>query len=52
MESFVNTSQIKDLLQMDNLSTDHKAGLHAYTLDNLSSQFSKLVSKLGQSQKD
>ena len=45
-------AQIKDLLQMENLSIDHKAGLHAYISDNLSSQISKLVLKSGQSQKD
>ena len=37
-------SQIKDLLQMDNLSIDHKGELHAYTSDNLFSQISNLVS--------
>ena len=51
-QSFVKRSQIKDSLQTENLSIDHKVGLHAYILDNLSSQISGLVSKSGQSQKD
>ena len=51
-QSFVKRSQIKDSLQMDNLSINLKVGVHAYISDNLSSQISKLVSKSGQSQKD
>ena len=51
-QSFVKRSQIKNSLQTENLSIDHKVGLHAYISDNLSSQISELVSKSGQSQKD
>lgn len=42
-------SQIKDLLEMENLSIDHKAKLHAYTSTNIFSQINILVSKSGQS---
>ena len=41
--------EIANPLQIENLSIDHKVGLHAYISNNLSSQISKLVSKSGQS---
>ena len=44
-QSFVKRSQIKNSLQMENLSIDHKVGLHAYISDNLGSQIHKLVSR-------
>ena len=38
-------SEIKDLLKMENIGTDHKEYIYDYASDNLCSQIYKLVSK-------
>ena len=43
-QSFVIQFQIKDLLKMENRSTDKKGELHVYASDNLCFQISNLVS--------
>ena len=43
-QSFVIQFQIKYLLKMGNISTDHKEELHVYASDNIFSQISNLVS--------
>ena len=45
VESFSIQSQIKDLLKMVNISTDHKRNIYVYASDNLFSQINKLVLK-------
>ena len=44
-QSFPIQSEIKDLLKMENIVTDHKEYIYVYASDNLSSQVKKLVSK-------
>ena len=38
-------SEIKDLLKMENIGTDHKGYIYVYASDNLCSQINKLVLK-------
>ena len=45
-QSFSIQSEIKDLLKMENIGTDHKEYIYDYASDNLCSQIHKLVSKL------
>ena len=44
-QSFPIQSEIKDLLKMENIGTDHKEYIYDYASDNLCSQIHKLVSK-------
>ena len=44
-QSFSIQSKIKDLLKMENIGTDHKWYIYAYTSYNLCPQINKLVSK-------
>lgn len=44
-QSFSIQSEIKDLLKMENIGTDHKGYIYVYTSNNLCSQINKLVSK-------
>ena len=43
-QSFSIQSEIKDLLKMENIGTDHKGYIYVYASDNLCSQINKLVS--------
>ena len=42
-QSFSIQSEIKDLLIMENIGTDHKGYIYVYASDNLCSQINKLV---------
>jgi hypothetical protein len=44
-QSFPIESEIKDLLKIENIGTDHKEYIYDYASDNLGSQIHKLVSK-------
>ena len=44
-QSFSIQSEIKDLLKMENIGTDHKEYIYDYASHNLCSQIHKLVSK-------
>ena len=44
-QSFPIQSEIKDLLKIENIGTDHKEYIYDYASDNLGSQIHKLVSK-------
>ena len=44
-QSFSIQSEIKDLLKIENIGTDHKGYIYVYASDNICSQINKLVSK-------